>query len=111
MLSVEEALEKILSYVSPMEPVDVPLSDALGLTLAEEVFSPLDLPPMDNSAMDGFAVRYEDVSGAGPDNPSDLPVIGYVQAGALPDRDLQPGPIATMAHDLYFEFAKSTSVF
>ena len=91
MLSVEEALEKILSYVSPMEPVDVPLSDALGLTLAEEVFSPLDLPPMDNSAMDGFAVRYEDVSGAGPHNPSDLPVIGYVQAGALPDRDLQPG--------------------
>ena len=59
MLSVEEALEKILSYVSPMAPVEVALPDALGLTLAEEVTSPLDLPPLDNSAMDGFAVRYE----------------------------------------------------
>ena len=91
MLSVEEALEKILSYVSPMAPVEVALPDALGLTLAEEVTSPFDLPPLDNSAMDGFAVRYEDVAGAGQHNPVELPVIGYVQAGALPDRDLEPG--------------------
>ena len=91
MLSVEEALEKILSYVTPMAPVEVALPDALGLTLAEEVTSPLDLPPLDNSAMDGFAVRYEDVAGAGQHNPVELPVIGYVQAGALPDRDLEPG--------------------
>ena len=91
MLSVEEALEKILSYVSPMAPVEVALPDALGLTLAEEVTSPLDLPPLDNSAMDGFAVRYEDVAGAGQHSPVELPVIGYVQAGALPDRDLEPG--------------------
>ena len=91
MLSVEEALEKILSYVSPMAPVEVALPDALGLTLAEEVTSPLDLPPLDNSAMDGFAVRYEDVAGAGQHKPVELPVIGYVQAGALPDRDLEPG--------------------
>ena len=69
MLSVEEALEKILSYVSPMAPVEVALPDALGLTLAEEVTSPLDLPPLDNSAMDGFAVRYEDVAGAGQHSP------------------------------------------
>ncbi len=91
MLSVEEALEKILSYVSPMGPVDVDLPDALGLTLAEEITSPLDLPPLDNSAMDGFAVRHADVAGAGRHDPRELPVIGYVQAGALPDRDLQPG--------------------
>ena len=91
MLSVEQALEKILSHVSPMGPVEVDLPDALGLTLAEEVTSPLDLPPMDNSAMDGFAVRHVDVAGAGQHTPRELPVIGYVQAGALPDRALQPG--------------------
>jgi len=91
MLSVEEALEKILSYVSPMGPVEVELPDALGLTLAEEVTSPLDLPPLDNSAMDGFAVRHADVADADAHSPRELPVIGYVQAGALPDRDLQPG--------------------
>ena len=91
MLSVEEALEKILSYVSPMPPAEVALPDALGLTLAEEVTSPLDLPPLDNSAMDGFAVRHADVAGADAANPRELPVIGYVQAGALPDRGLEPG--------------------
>lgn len=91
MLSVEEALEKILSYVSPMGPVEVDLAEALGLTLGEEITSPLDLPPLDNSAMDGFAVRHADVAGAGQLTGIELPVIGYVQAGALPDRDVQPG--------------------
>ena len=91
MLSVEVALERILSYVSPLAPEEQPLLDALGQTLAEDVTSPLDLPPLDNSAMDGFAVHYVDTAGAGPNNPIELPVIGYVAAGSLPEVDLQPG--------------------
>jgi molybdopterin molybdotransferase len=91
MLSVEAALERILGYVSPLESEEKSLLDALGQTLAEDVTSPLDLPPMDNSAMDGFAVRYADTLGASATNPVELPVIGYIAAGAMPDRDLQPG--------------------
>ncbi|MQG76529.1 MAG: molybdopterin molybdotransferase MoeA [SAR202 cluster bacterium] len=91
MLSVEDALERILGYVSPLEAEERSLLEALGQTLAEDVTSPLDLPPMDNSAMDGFAVRFADTVGASATNPVELPVIGYIAAGSLPDRDLQPG--------------------
>jgi molybdopterin molybdotransferase len=91
MLSVEDALERIMGYVSPLEAEERSLLEALGQTLAEDVTSPLDLPPMDNSAMDGFAVRFADTAGASTTNPVELPVIGYIAAGSLPDRDLQPG--------------------
>jgi len=91
MLSVEDALERILGYVSPLEAEERSLLEALGQTLAEDVTSPLDLPPMDNSAMDGFAVRFADTAGASATNPVELPVIGYIAAGSLPDRDLQAG--------------------
>ena len=46
------------------------------MTLAADVYSPLDLPPLTNSAMDGYAVRSEDIAGAGPDSPQTLKVIG-----------------------------------
>ena len=52
MLSVEAALDRILGYVSPLDAVDQHLLESLGQTLAEDVTSPLNLPPMDNSAMD-----------------------------------------------------------
>ena len=91
MLSVEAALDRILGYVSPLDAVDQHLLESLGQTLAEDVTSPLDLPPMDNSAMDGFAVRSADTVNACADNPVELPVIGYVAAGSIPDRHLQPG--------------------
>ena len=91
MLSVEAALDRILSYVSPLDVVDQHLLESLGQTLAEDVTSPLDLPPMDNSAMDGFAVRSADTINASTNNPVELPVIGYIAAGSLPDRSLQPG--------------------
>ena len=91
MLSVEDALQHILAFFAPMPAADTALPDALGLTLAEEVTAPLDLPPMYNSAMDGFAVRHADVADAAPTRPRELPVVGAVQAGALPSRPLAPG--------------------
>ncbi|HVF99251.1 MAG TPA: gephyrin-like molybdotransferase Glp [Chloroflexia bacterium] len=86
-LSVTEALENILSYFSPLPAVEVPLMEALGTVLAEEVRSDMDNPPFDNSSMDGFAVRAEDTAGAGDDSPVNLRVTGHMPAGAFP----QPG--------------------
>src|SRR5436190_3400793 len=91
-ISVQEALEAILSYFSPLEPVTVPLADSLGLVLAEDVYSDTDLPPFDNSAMDGYAVRAEDVAGASRERPASLRVVGYIPAGTAPGPDDQVRP-------------------
>ena len=69
MLSVEEALDKILSYVHVLEPEEKPLLDALGQVLAEDVVAELAVPPLDNTAMDGYAVRAIDTTGAGRESP------------------------------------------
>jgi molybdopterin molybdotransferase len=83
-VSVSEALEAILSHFSPLEPVEVAFTEALGLVLAEDVYSDIDIPPFDNSSMDGYAVRAEDTAGAGADRPAVLKVMGYLPAGAAP---------------------------
>ena len=66
-LTVEEALEKILGYVHPLEQEEVPILDCLGRVLAEDVTAAFSIPPLDNTAMDGYAVRWEDIQGANPD--------------------------------------------
>jgi molybdopterin molybdotransferase len=81
-VSVQEALEAILRGFAPLDAVEVPLAEALGLVLAEDVYSDIDLPPFDNSAMDGYAVRAGDVASASPEKPASLRVSGYVPAGA-----------------------------
>jgi molybdopterin molybdotransferase len=91
MLSVEEARERILSYFSVLPAEERPLLEALGMTLAEDVYAPFDVPPLANSAMDGYAVRAGDVAGAAAATPVTLPVISSVAAGQLPDRPLAPG--------------------
>lgn len=91
MLSVEEAQERILSHFAPLSTVEVPIADALGLTLADDVCSPVDVPPWDNSAMDGYAVRWEDIRGASPASPRPLRVAGMVAAGQLPTQPVVPG--------------------
>ncbi|HYP18497.1 MAG TPA: gephyrin-like molybdotransferase Glp, partial [Chloroflexia bacterium] len=91
-LSVSEALENILSYFSPLPAVGVPLMEALGTVLAEEVRSDMDNPPFDNSSMDGYAVRAEDTVGAGDDSPVSLRVTGHMPAGAFPQPGDRVGP-------------------
>ncbi|MHB1005855.1 MAG: molybdopterin molybdotransferase MoeA [Chloroflexota bacterium] len=81
MISVEEALERILSFVTPLPAVDVPLLEALGQVLAEDIHSDIDVPPLDNSAMDGYAVRAADTRGASRDKPITLRVVGDLAAG------------------------------
>jgi molybdopterin molybdotransferase len=91
MILVEEALRQVLEAVKPLPPAEVPLAEALGLVLAEDVRSTLDIPPVDNSGMDGYAVRAADVAAATPERPAVLPVIGEVPAGAPPEPPVRPG--------------------
>ncbi|HEV2131641.1 MAG TPA: hypothetical protein VGR27_11090, partial [Longimicrobiaceae bacterium] len=93
-VSVQQARETILQNVAVLPPERRFLLDALGYVLAEDLDSPLDLPPWDNSAMDGFAVRAQDVRGASESQPRELPVVDDVPAGAFPSRPLAPGEAA-----------------
>ncbi len=84
MLSVEEAQKRILEKVRRMGTQTVSLSDALGRILAKEINAGIDLPPWDNSAMDGYAVCSEDTQMASRENPCRLTVVEEIPAGALP---------------------------
>ncbi len=91
MLSVEEALERILGFFEVLEPEEKPILDAVGQVLAEDIVGTFDVPPWDNTAMDGFAVRSSDLRDASSDSPVILSVVGSVAAGQLPDRDVTSG--------------------
>jgi len=90
-VSVGEARETILRETVPLPAERRSLLDALGSVLAEDVVSPVDLPPWDNSAMDGFAVRSADVLGASAEHPRTLRVVDDVPAGSFPSRPVGPG--------------------
>jgi molybdopterin molybdotransferase len=91
MLSVEEAQGRILDMFQPLEPERKPLLEALGQVLTEDVVSTLDIPPLANSSMDGYAVQYGAIEGANHDNPKTLRVIGYLAAGQLPKQAVVSG--------------------
>ncbi len=94
MLSVEEARERILSYFERLEPSEVDLLDALDMVLAEDLVAPFDVPPMANSAMDGYAVVASDLAAASETSAIELPVAFSVAAGQVPDVTLKPGSVA-----------------
>ena len=81
MISVEEALEKVLSYVKVLDGIEAPILECLGQVLADDVYSSFDIPPRDNSAMDGYAVHSADVASASSSNPVYLDVVGEAKAG------------------------------
>jgi molybdopterin molybdotransferase len=81
----------VLADITPLPVESVRLGDALGRVIAEDVTSPLTLPPWDNSSMDGYAVRAEDVRGATRDRPKSLRVVGTVAAGVATDRRVGVG--------------------
>ncbi len=91
MLTPPEAARTILEHVAPLPTERRPLKEALDLVLAEDVISPIDLPGWDNSAMDGYAVRAEDVGGATPERPVTLAVIETVPAGRFPAKPVSAG--------------------
>jgi molybdopterin molybdotransferase len=87
MLTVEEALDQILSRVKALPTERVPLMSALGRALAEPIVSGREIPPWANSSMDGYAVRAGDTAPA----PVRLSVVGTVTAGAMPSRSVGAG--------------------
>ncbi len=90
MLTLDEALSHLLAAVKPLTATeDVATFDAFGRVLAKGVRSLVDVPPLDNSAMDGYALRSADVPVAG----TELPVSQRIAAGAMP-QPLQPGTAA-----------------
>jgi len=91
LISVEEALAEILSHVHPLAPEQVPIMEALGRVLTEDVVSETDIPPFANSAMDGYSVRSGDVASATRESPVVLTVIGSVAAGQVSETELAPG--------------------
>lgn len=91
MLTVAEAVERVLGGALPLAAERTPLLDALGRVLASPVIAPLTLPPWDNSAMDGYAVRAADIEGASLTQPAVLRVMETVAAGQFPSVTVGPG--------------------
>jgi molybdopterin molybdotransferase len=91
MISVDEAWDRIRSAAQPLSSERRSLADALRSVLAEEVLAPVDLPPFDNSAMDGYALRAPDTQAACAERPVKLTVAGEVAAGGWQETPVAPG--------------------
>jgi molybdopterin molybdotransferase len=91
MIGVDAALDYILHHIQPLDSHELSITEALGRVLAEDVVSMIDIPPFANSAMDGYAVRSEDVAAATLEVPVMLKVIAEVPAGAVPDQSVKSG--------------------
>jgi molybdopterin molybdotransferase len=90
VISVDEALEKVLKRIDTLGAEESDVLGCLGQVLAEDVSSPINIPPRDNSAMDGYAVRSVDTRGASQKSPRYLSVIETVTAGTVPRREVKP---------------------
>jgi molybdopterin molybdotransferase len=91
MISVEDALDRIMPQFHALEPETIGLSEALERVLAEDVYSDSDIPPFPSATMDGYAVRSADLAVAGPDHPVTLTVVGSVAAGQVTDTIVETG--------------------
>jgi molybdopterin molybdotransferase len=91
LIGVEEALGKILDSIEVLEREEKPLLDCLGQVLAEDVYAPFDVPPQDNSAMDGYAVQAKSIVGASYEHPKILRVVGEIAAGFTTELKVGPG--------------------
>jgi len=91
MLSVEEARDKILSQFGVLNAQNFLITEALGLVTSDQVRSEINIPPLDNSAMDGYAVMSTDVSTATYEHPVMLEILETIPAGSLPTKRLKTG--------------------
>lgn len=91
LVELAAARRMVLERTAPLGAVSVPLGEALGRVLAEGVVAPEPVPADDNSAMDGYAVRADDLAGAGPESPVVLRVAGESRAGAPATAPLDAG--------------------
>ena len=91
MISVENALDQILSITKVLEAEQMGMLKAAGRVLAQDITSDIDIAPFDNSAMDGFAIKAQDTTAASPECPARLKIIGVNSAGAVFDGEVHKG--------------------
>jgi molybdopterin molybdotransferase len=91
VITVEEARATVLAGIGVLEPERVSALESIGRVLAADIVSDIDVAPFDNSAMDGYAVRFADVANASEDAPVRLRVVEHVPAGAFPAMPVGPG--------------------
>lgn len=91
MITVAEALRQILQNINPLGLEKIDILNALGRVIGEDVAAGRNIPPKDNSAMDGYALRSEDTVGASPEHPVILEVIEDIPAGVVPRKSIAAG--------------------
>lgn len=91
MITVEEALNRILETIVPLPLEKVNILEALGRVIGEDVYAGRNIPPKDNSAMDGYAIKWQDTFGASKNHPAILTVIEDIPAGAIPQKSVGTG--------------------
>jgi molybdopterin molybdotransferase len=91
MITVEEALDKVLSHIQPLGSERVSILEALGRVCAEDILANRDIPSFDNAGMDGYAVRSEDIQNASAEHPVLLEVIEDLPAGFIPRKRVERG--------------------
>ena len=91
MIPPADVQRELLGAVAPLAPVTVPVRDALGLVTTRDVIAGEAVPPFANTAMDGYAVRAADTTGAGPEAPVRLTVAGELPAGRAPTQPVEEG--------------------
>jgi molybdopterin molybdotransferase len=97
LISVEDARERVLSSIAPLAPLQLPLTDAYGCVVAEDIVSTISLPEFASSGMDGFAVRAADVADASPAHPAELKLVGRAMIGHRPDATVGGGEAVQIA--------------
>jgi molybdopterin molybdotransferase len=90
MIGLKEALDILFGNIERLDTADAGLSELFGMVLAEEVFSDIDIPPFDKSAMDGYAVRSDDLNPV----PKELKLKGTIAAGSLMQDPVKSGECA-----------------
>ena len=91
MISLEEALRQILDTIHPLGLEKIHILDALGRVIGEDILAPRPIPPKNNSAMDGYAIRWEDTRDASQERPVILAVIEDIPAGSIPRKVVGSG--------------------
>jgi molybdopterin molybdotransferase len=97
LVPVEEARDRILSQIDPLQPIELPLPEAEGCVLAEALVAPADIPEFASSAMDGFAVRSSEVADATLDAPVELRIVGRAVIGRRPESTVGGGEAVRIA--------------
>src|SRR5262245_19482888 len=97
LLPIDEARERVLGRIKPLQPIELPLTEAYGCVLATSLVAERDIPDFASSAMDGFAVRSSEVVDATPSSPIDLRVVGRAKIGERPEGTVGGGEAFAIA--------------